>query len=156
MYFPFHGPREHSTVCTAPVYLETWYLYIFLPGFWRLLGVQLLLNQWKSGRSYMVGCGCSVDKSCPALCDPMDCSTPGFPVLHYLLEFAQTHVHWLDDAIQPSHPLSPPFPPALNFCWNQGLYQWVGSWLVDCINYLFVIFIRGLLGVRESEHQHWN
>ena len=48
---------------------------------------------------------CSVTKSCPALCDPMDCSTPGFPVLPYLLEFTQTCVHWVGDAIQPSHPL---------------------------------------------------
>ena len=43
------------------------------------------------------------------LCDPMDCSTAGFPLLHYLLELAQTHVHWVDDATQPFHPLSPPF-----------------------------------------------
>ena len=57
--------------------------------------------------------GCSVTESCPTLCNPMDCSTPGFLVLHYLLEFAQTHVHWVDDAIQPSHPLSPSSP-ALN------------------------------------------
>ena len=52
---------------------------------------------------------CSVAKSCPTICDPVECSTPGFPVLHYLLEFAQTHVHWVDDAIQPSvlcHPFS--------------------------------------------------
>ena len=55
-------------------------------------------------------CCCSVAKSCPALCDPMDCSTPGFPVLHYLLEFAQTHVHRVGDAIQTSHPLSSPSP----------------------------------------------
>ena len=48
-------------------------------------------------------------------CDPMDCSTTGFPVLHYLLEFAQTHVHWVDDAIQPSHLLSPASSPALYF-----------------------------------------
>ena len=48
--------------------------------------------------------------SCVHLCDPMDCRTPGFPVLHYLLEFAQTHVHWVGDAIQLSHPLSPPSP----------------------------------------------
>ena len=47
---------------------------------------------------------------CPTLCDPMDCSTPGFPVLHYLLEFAQTHVHWVSDITQSSHPLSPPSP----------------------------------------------
>ena len=52
-------------------------------------------------------CCCSVAQSCLTLCDPMDCSTPGFPVLHYyLLEFAQTHVHWVSDAIQPFHPLS--------------------------------------------------
>ena len=48
------------------------------------------------------------------LCDTMDCSTPGFSVLHYFLEFAQTHVHLVDDAIQPSHPPSSPSPPALN------------------------------------------
>ena len=52
-------------------------------------------------------CCCSVTKSCLALCDPMDCSTPGFPVLHHLLEFAQTYVHWVGDAIQPSHPVVP-------------------------------------------------
>ena len=49
----------------------------------------------------------SVTKLCPTLCDPLDCNTPGFPVLHYLSEFAQTHVHWVGDAIQPSHPLLP-------------------------------------------------
>ena len=52
----------------------------------------------------------SVAKWCPMLCDPMNCSTPGFPVLHYHPEFAQIHVHWVGDAIQPSHPLSPQFP----------------------------------------------
>ena len=69
----------------------------------------------------------SVAKSCPTLCDPMDCSKPGFPVLHYLSEFAQTHVHWVGDAIQPSPPLSPPSLPALNLTQHWGLYQWV--WL---------------------------
>ena len=57
----------------------------------------------------------------------MDCSMPGFPDLHYLPEFAQTHVHWVGDAIQPSHPLSPPFPPVFNLSQHQGLFQWVGS-----------------------------
>ena len=56
----------------------------------------------------------SVTQSCPTLCDPMDCSSPGLPVQHQLLEFTQTHVHWVGDAIQPSHPLSSPSPPALN------------------------------------------
>ena len=54
-----------------------------------------------------MACCCSVTKSCPFLCDPMDCSMPGFPVLHHLPEFAQTHVHCINDAIQTSHPLSP-------------------------------------------------
>ena len=54
----------------------------------------------------------SVAQSCPTLCDPMNCSTPGLPVHHQLPEFIQTHVHWVSDAIQPSHPLSSPYPPA--------------------------------------------
>ena len=57
----------------------------------------------------------------------MDCSTPGFPVLHYLLECAETHIHWISDAIQPSHPLSPPSPLALSLSQYQGLFQ---SWLL--------------------------
>ena len=56
----------------------------------------------------------SVTQSYPTLCDPMDCSMPGLPVLHHLPELAQTHVYWVGDAIQPSHPLSPPSPPAFN------------------------------------------
>ena len=57
-------------------------------------------------------CHCySITQSCPTLCNPMDCNTPGFAILHYLSEFAQTHVHWVSDAIQPSHPLSSPSPP---------------------------------------------
>ena len=58
---------------------------------------------------------------------PMDCSTPGFPVHRQLPEFTQTHVHWVSDAIQPSHPLSFPSPPALNLSQHQGLFQWVSS-----------------------------
>ena len=57
----------------------------------------------------------------------MDYSTPGFPILYYLLEFAQTYAHWVDDAIQPSHPLLPTSPPTLNLSQHQGLFQWVGS-----------------------------
>ena len=56
----------------------------------------------------------SVTQSCPTLCDPMHCSTPGLPVHHQLPEFTQTHVHWVSDAIWPSHPLSSPSPPAFN------------------------------------------
>ena len=72
-------------------------------------------------------CCCLVDKSCLTPCDPMDSSTPGFPVLHYLPEFAQTRVHWVTDAIQPSHPLSPPSPLAVKLSQHLGLFQWVGS-----------------------------
>ena len=64
---------------------------------------------------------CSVAKSCLTLCDSLDCSTPGFPVLHYLPEFAQIHVHWVSDALQPSHPLLPPAPLALSLSKHQGL-----------------------------------
>ena len=71
-------------------------------------------------------CCFSVDQSYATLCNPMDCSMPGFPVLHYLLEFAQTHVHWVDEAIQSSHFLSSPSPPALNRSLLQGLF-WVSS-----------------------------
>ena len=69
----------------------------------------------------------SVAQSCPTLCDPMDCSTPSLPVHHEQLESAQTHVHWAGDAIQPSHPLSSPSPPALNLSKHQGLFKWVSS-----------------------------
>ena len=70
-------------------------------------------------------CCCSVTTSCQTLCDPMDCIMPGFPVLHYLLECTQIHVHWVNDAIQPSHPVSPPSPLAFNLFQHQSLFQWV-------------------------------
>ena len=66
-------------------------------------------------------------QSCPILCDPMDCSTPGLPVHHQLPEFTQTHGHWVGDAIQPSHPLWSPSPPAFNLSHHQGLFKWVSS-----------------------------
>ena len=66
-------------------------------------------------------------QSCQTLCDPMDCSMPGVPVHHQLPEFTQTHVHWVGDAIQPSHPLSSPSPPTYNLSQHQGLFQWVSS-----------------------------
>ena len=69
----------------------------------------------------------SVAQSCPTLCNPMDCSTPGLPVHHQLSEFMQTHVHRVGDAIQPSHLLLSPSPPALNLSQHQGLFQWVSS-----------------------------
>ena len=69
----------------------------------------------------------SVAQLCPTLCDPMNCSTPGIPVHHQLLEFTQTHVHRVSDAIQPSHSLSFPSPPAPNPSQHQSLLQSVNS-----------------------------
>ena len=82
--------------------------------------------QWPPCPSQPSNC-CSVAHSCPTHCSPMDCSTTGFPVLHYPPELAQTHVHWVGDAVQPSHPLSPPSPPTFNLSQHQGLFQWVSS-----------------------------
>ena len=73
------------------------------------------------------GCFCSVTQSCLTLYDPMEYSTPGFPVCHYLPEFAQFHVHWVDDVIYPSLPLFPPSPPALSLSQHQGIFIWVSS-----------------------------
>ena len=70
--------------------------------------------------------GCSVTQSCPILCNSVNCSSPGSSVFHYLLEFAQTHIHWFGDSIQPS-PLLPSSPLALNISQYQGFFQWVSS-----------------------------
>ena len=69
----------------------------------------------------------SVTQSCLTPYNPMDCSSPGFPVHHQLLELAQTRIHWVGDVIQPSHPLSSPSPPAFNLPQHQGLFKWVHS-----------------------------
>ena len=71
-------------------------------------------------------CCCSVAQSCPTLGDPMDCRMPGFPVLHHLLELAQTHVYWVSDAIKPYRPLLSPSP-AFNLSQHQGIFKWLSS-----------------------------
>ena len=93
------------------------------------LSLELLLTLLQFRMPFYFQCSfscCSVTKLCPTLCNPRDCCIPGFPALYYLLEFAQTHVHWMSDAIQPSHPLSPSSP-ALNLSQHQGFFHWVGS-----------------------------
>ena len=80
----------------------------------------------------------SVAQSCPTLCDPMNCSTPGLPVHHQLPESTQTDVHWVGDAIQSSHPLSSPSPPALNLSQHWGLFQWASSSLKTIKRVIFV------------------
>ena len=69
----------------------------------------------------------SVTQSCPTLCDLMNHSMPGFPFQHQIPESTQTHVHCVSDAIQPSHPLKPPSPPALNLSQHQGFFKWVST-----------------------------
>ena len=91
----------------------------------QLLNPHLLcLLHWQVGSLPLVPSGntISLAQSCPTLCDPMDCSTPGFPVHHQLPELTQTHDHWVGDAIQPSHPLLSPSPPAFNLSQHQGLF----------------------------------
>ena len=95
---------------------------------WRLEAISLDFY-WPMDNSHIIHSVqfSSVTQSCLTLCDPMDCSTPGFPVHHQLLEPTQTHVHWVGDAIQLSHALSSPSPPAFNLFQRQGLFQWVSS-----------------------------
>ena len=110
----------------------------------------------------------SVTQLCPTLCNTMDCSTPGFPVHHQLPELAQTHVNWVGDAIQPSHPLSSPSPPAFNLSHHQGLFKWVSSlhqvakvlefqlqhqsfqWILRT-DFLYVELVRSLCSLRDSQ-----
>ena len=80
----------------------------------------------KISGSIIIYCCWSVTQSCLNLCNPVDCSTTGFPALH-LPEFTQTHIRWVGDAIQPSHPPSSPSLPAFNLAQHQNLFQWVGS-----------------------------
>ena len=96
---------------------ENWYMHVYewVP----------LLSTWNCHNTINQVCAWVLSRVW--LCDPMDCSMPDFPVLHSLPEFAQTHVHWVSDATQPSHSLSPPSPLALNLSQHQGLFQWVGS-----------------------------
>ena len=100
------------------------------------------VNFINSSISWNRNCCCfSVAKPLPTLCDPMDCSMPGFPVLHHLPEFAQTHVRRVGDAIQPSRPLLPSSPPAFNLSQHQSLFQWVG-------------FLHQVAKVLELQFQH--
>ena len=83
----------------------------------------MLLEQSFSSQCLLSTSSIHSDSVCPTLCDPMNRSTPGLPVHHQLPGFTQTHVHQVGDAIQPSHPLSSPSPPAPNLPQHQGLFQ---------------------------------
>ena len=115
---------------TMPFYIRDF----SIPGIWHPQGTwnqslvdleeQLYqyLQQTKDSEQFS-----SVAQLCPILCDPMDCSMTGFPFHHQLPELAQTHVHQVGDAIQPSHPLSSPSPPAFSISQLQGFFQYVSS-----------------------------
>ena len=105
-------------ICNTYTYIHTWRK---ITRFWKINSSSYLC--WNV---FMYSFS-SVTQPCPTLCNPMDCSMPGLPVHHQLPEFTQTHVHWISDAIQPSHPLSSPSPPAFNLSQHQGLFQRVSS-----------------------------
>ena len=111
----------HATVSTQRENLHSArHICATCKGVWKTVGT-LFLETW----SHVCLLTCqfsSVAQSCPSLCDPMDCSTPGLPVHCQLPEFTQTHVHWGSDAIQPSHLLSSPSPPDFNLLQHQGLF----------------------------------
>ena len=103
------------------------YYLIYNIGLLHKFLLPLLWGEIHVIKTYTVDQIRSVPQSCPTLCDPMNRSTPGFPVQHQLLEFTETHVHQVSDAIQPSHPLSSPSPPAPNPSQHRSLFQWVNS-----------------------------
>ena len=132
-------------------------LHILLRRIYILLLLDGILYKYQLNASGIVVVVRSL--SCVQLCGPMDCSTPDFPALHHLPEFAQTHDHWVGDAIQPSCPLLPPSP-VLSLSQDQRLFQWISSsYQVDkvlesnvpfksCVSWL--IFSLGALTIDES------
>ena len=132
-----------TTFSTNDVYLRTWCILIWI----TLRTIHILMKILPPTPAFDICC--SVAQSRLTLCDPMDCSIPGLPVLHYLPELVQTHVHWVGDAIQPSYPLSSPSPPALNLSQHQdtvrGLFWggrcW-GEWAGKTPNSIYAPFLR--------------
>ena len=128
--FPASGSFPVSQFCasggqTIGISASALFLIINIQGWFPLglTGLIFLLSKGLSEPSQFS----SVTQSCPILCDPMDCSMPGSPVHHQLPELAQTHAHWVNDAIQPSHSLSSPSPLTFNLSQHQGLFKWVSS-----------------------------
>ena len=135
----------YPSICFfAPIWFFPKFIYLAAPL--RFMGSQRVGHDWATELDWTehLRCGTrvlpallqhpgslvqfsSVAQSCPTLCDPMNRNTPGLPVHHHLLEFTQTHVHRVSDAIQPSRPLSSPSPPVPNPSQHQSLFQWVNS-----------------------------
>ena len=141
------GLTWHGSLIVSLSFIELWSMWSVWLVFWdcgfhsicRLMDKRLVQASWWEGLAVGESGSClwwarpclikfsSVAQSCLTLCDPMDSSMPGFPVYHQLMELTQTHVYWVGDAIQPSHPLSSPSPPAFYLSQHQGLFQWVSS-----------------------------
>jgi len=110
-----------ASASVLPMNIQGWFPFL-------LTGLTSQLSKWPSRVFFYTTIQfSSVTQSWPTLCNPMNYSAPGLPVHHQLLESTQTHVHWVGDAIQTSHPLSSPSPPSLNLSQHQGLLQWVSS-----------------------------
>ena len=125
-----HSPPGPSVQGISQARITGMVCHFLLQGIFQTLGSNPHLLHWQAeSLPFWEAPNCilllfSHSVMSDSLC-PMECSIPVFPVLHYLLEFPQTHVHWVSEAIQPSHPLSPPFP-ALSLSQHQGLFHWVG------------------------------
>ena len=122
------------------------YFIIFIDAchcVWKIVEDLMVLSFYKEDFFWRLVQFSSVTQSCLTLCNPMDCSTPGFPVHHQLPEIAQTHGHRVSDAIQESHPLPSPSLPAFNLFKHQGLFQWASS-------------LHQVAKVLKFELQHWS
>ena len=119
------GSEQASPVCVILAYRLVWF-----QGNWDPLGPRKTAispyTTWNWNGKIIIQFS-SVTQSCPTLWDPMNRNMPGLPVHHQLLESTQTHVHWVGDAIQLSHPLLSPSPPALDLSQHQGLFKWISS-----------------------------
>ena len=127
--------RENARICDSS-YIFSFKSWIFKNQIYEfshnikkqinLTSLQIILEETRYTYFHRVN-SVQFSHSIMSLCDPMECSSPGFPAHHQLPELAQTHVHQVGDAIQPSHPLLSPSPPAFNLAQHQGLFQWVSS-----------------------------
>ena len=127
--------KTHWSIVDLTFAVQQWHIYIYVHFFifFSIMAHHRRLNLIPCERQKDLICiyvsfqFSSVAQSCPTFCNPTDCSMPGLRIHHQLLEFTQTHVHWVGDTIQPSHPVLSPSPPAFNLCQHQGLFQWVSS-----------------------------